>query len=283
MVHRHLGSARITYPTGVKVSPVDPMTSANLPRELRLVPGVVSRPVRIGAMTAEQHIAQFMMQASGDAYQAATLAALARMGDPLNLALRNAEHALFSRSVLQKLGPVLGRGVVATSVPLYSAAKAIGQPFGAFKGATAPSWQEVQYGLQPLFPQKSTITGYASVGVWPGAVSATAADCMAYIATHGGAGHPGTGCKAVYSNGTSGPLIPYSPTTARLHGVGYYPNLGQDAGAAAGYLPASLSGVPTWVWWVAGYGVLALLLGGVFYGAPKRRQPAVRTVTRTTY
>ena len=50
MVHSHIGTAQITYPVGVKVSPADPMTSANLPLELRMVPGVVSRPVRIGAM-----------------------------------------------------------------------------------------------------------------------------------------------------------------------------------------------------------------------------------------
>jgi hypothetical protein len=52
MVHSHLGSAAITYPRGVTVSSADPMTSANLPARLRLVPGGVSRPVRIGDVDA---------------------------------------------------------------------------------------------------------------------------------------------------------------------------------------------------------------------------------------
>jgi hypothetical protein len=49
MVHRGIGTARITYPTTVKLSPADPMTSANIPAALLRVPGVVSHPVRIGA------------------------------------------------------------------------------------------------------------------------------------------------------------------------------------------------------------------------------------------
>lgn len=50
MVHPHLGSARITYPRGVTVSSADPMTTGALPPRLLAVPGVVSRPIRIGAM-----------------------------------------------------------------------------------------------------------------------------------------------------------------------------------------------------------------------------------------
>ncbi len=284
MVHRDIGSARITYPTGVKVSPVDPMTSANLPRELRVVPGVVSRPIRLGAgkITASQHIAQFLAQANGDAYQAATLATLARMRDPHNIPLRNAEHALFSQYAIKRLGPVLGRAVVASAVPAYSLAKVLGRPIGFFKGATPPSWQEVQYGLQPIVSSVPalTITGYATVGTWPGAVLSTPGDCNAYLGTHGG----GKGCQAVYSNGTLGPVIPYTAPSGGLSGVDYYPNLGQDAGAAPGYWPASVSGVPTWVWWVGSAGLIALLLGGGFFATGAARQrPRVRTVTRTTY
>ncbi len=303
MVHRDIGSARITYPTGVKVSPVDPMTSANLPRELRMVPGVVSRPIRIGVRPAtgwaaspasEQLIQQFLAQTGGDPLLAFGAANTARRADPQNRALRNAEHALFSNYLKDWLGPGFGHAAVAAS-PAYSGLKFIGKPFGFFKQATPPSWREVQYGLRPLFgpmaapaepiapapvapiPVAPAITSYVTVGTWPGAMVATEAQCQAYLSTHGGTG----GCKAVYSDGSSGPLIPYTAPSAGLSGVGYYPNLGQDAGGA--YLPASFSSVPTWVWW-AGAGVVALLIGGLIIGgrrAPAR--PRVRTVTRTTF
>lgn len=278
MVHRHLGSARITYPTGVTVSPADPVTTAILPRDVLVIPGTVSRPVRLGAppshLTADQYIQHFLAQA-GDAYEAATLATMARMADPLNTELRNAEHALFSRYVVHTLGPVAGRAVVAAAVPLYSLAKAVGQPVGAFKGATAPSWREVQYGLKPLLPAAPSVTGYATVGVWPGAVLASPSQCAAYITAHGGQGS----CRAVYSNGTYGPVLSLAQT-ARLHGVGYYPNLGQDASAASSYLPA---GVPSWVWYVAIGGVAYVILYALLFRGHGKSAPRVRTVTRTTY
>lgn len=286
MVHRGLGSARITYPTTVQLSPADPMTSASLPPRLLAVPGVVSRPIRLsGVQQSEAALIALMQQ---------------RMANPTDLGLRDREHAAFSQYLIDKLGPVLGRAVVATSVPMYSGGKLIIQSMGGMKGATPPSFREIAAGLRPLVKAGPTITSYQTVGVWPGAVVSTAAQCAAYLATHGGG--PGSGCRPLYSDGTTGPVTPYvpvQPSTApnvlkapfSIHPMarpgyrlapgrlGYYPNLGQYGDATG----APAGGIPTWVWWVAGYGALALLLGGFFYGTPARRQPSVRTVTRTTY
>lgn len=267
MVHRGLGQARITYPRTVQLSPADPMTSASLPSALLRLPGSVSRPVRLGysLQDAEQHLIALVQ---------------AREVNPRDLALRDAEHEALSRYVIAKYGPVTGRMMVASFVPVYSAGKLILKPLGGYKGATPPSFREVAAGLRPLVTLAPTITGYQTVGVWPGAVLATGAQCAAYLATHGGG--PGSGCRAVYSNGTLGPLMyapAPTPTTkmARLRGLGYYPNLGQAVTVGAG------PSIPTWVWWVAA-GAAALLVGGLFFGGPSpRRQPAVRTVTRTTY
>lgn len=74
-----------------------------------------------------------------------------RNEDPMNLGLRDQEHAAFSKHVLDTLGPILGPAVVAASVPAYSAAKAIAQPLGMMKGATPPSFGEVKAGLSPLW------------------------------------------------------------------------------------------------------------------------------------
>lgn len=71
----------------------------------------------------------------------------------MNLGLRDQEHAAFSRYLLHQLGPVLGTGVVAASVPAYSAVKAVAQPLGMMKGATPASMQEVKAGLSPITPQ----------------------------------------------------------------------------------------------------------------------------------
>lgn len=73
-----------------------------------------------------------------------------RDANPMDLNLRDQEHAAFSRYMLNQLGPLLGPAVVATSVPAYSAAKAVAQPLGMMQGATPASLREVQAGLSPL-------------------------------------------------------------------------------------------------------------------------------------
>lgn len=81
---------------------------------------------------------------------------------PMDLGLRDQEHAAFSRYVLDRLGPLLGPAVVATSVPAYSATKAVAQPLGMMQGATPASVGEVKAGLAPLaelqnYPQLYTL------------------------------------------------------------------------------------------------------------------------------
>lgn len=85
-----------------------------------------------------------------------------RSGAPMDLGLRDQEHAAFSKYVLDRLGPLLGPAVVATSVPAYSAAKGGAQAMGMMKDATPASLQEVKAGLSPLaqlqnYPQLYTL------------------------------------------------------------------------------------------------------------------------------
>jgi len=75
-----------------------------------------------------------------------------RQAQPMDLALRDEEHAAFSRYMLDKLGPVLGPLVIGTSVPAYSGIKGAVQAMGGMQDATPASLQEVRAGLQPLWP-----------------------------------------------------------------------------------------------------------------------------------
>lgn len=103
--------------------------------------------------SAADLIQHYLTKSKGDPTMALINVMQDRQNNPTDLALRNTEHALFSAHVMKQLGPGLGTAVVGASVPAYSAAKAVGQPFGAFRGATPPSLQEVQYGLWPLLRQ----------------------------------------------------------------------------------------------------------------------------------
>jgi hypothetical protein len=109
-------------------------------------------------------IQRYLNGAGGRVVDAAPAATADRMADPMNLPLRNAEHALFSQSVIDQLGPIVGRAVAGTAVPAYSAAKAVAQalptPVGQaidriapFKlaGATPPSLDEIRWGLRPVW------------------------------------------------------------------------------------------------------------------------------------
>jgi hypothetical protein len=82
-----------------------------------------------------------------------------RFSDPMNLNLRDQEHAAFSQMLLHRLGPILGPAVVMSSVPAYSAAKGGAQSMGMMQNATPASFREVRAGLSPLWggqigPQK---------------------------------------------------------------------------------------------------------------------------------
>jgi hypothetical protein len=74
-----------------------------------------------------------------------------RSANPTDLGLRDQEHAAFSRYLLERLGPLLGGGVVAAGVPAYSAVKGARQMVGGMKDATPASFGEVKAGLSPLW------------------------------------------------------------------------------------------------------------------------------------
>lgn len=80
-----------------------------------------------------------------------------RTANPQDLALRDAEHAAFSRYLMSSLGPVLGPAVVATSVPAYSAVKGVAQAMGGMQDSTPASLREVHAGLTPLYQQLYTL------------------------------------------------------------------------------------------------------------------------------
>lgn len=92
----------------------------------------------------------------------AAQALAARSADPQNLDLRDREHALFSKYILDQYGPQLGSLIVGAAAPTYSGVKALAQSnpqLGALLGkmsgqdltqATPASWREVQAGLSPV-------------------------------------------------------------------------------------------------------------------------------------
>jgi hypothetical protein len=110
---------------------------------------------------------QVMNPGAEDAFHAAKaargIADTGKTGFLRNLNLRDAEHALFSRQLLEQYGPVLGRLMVATAVPGYSANKVIQQTYPSIGGlarflsgmdlrqASPPDLQELYWGLRPLF------------------------------------------------------------------------------------------------------------------------------------
>jgi hypothetical protein len=114
-----------------------------------------------GAQPAEHPLAAMVRaylgqaRARADQHAAAPDAAVIslinqRSDDPMNLGLRDQEHAAFSRYLLDQLGPILGPAVVGAAVPAYSAAKGGAQSLGLMKDATPASWHEVLAGLAPL-------------------------------------------------------------------------------------------------------------------------------------
>jgi len=156
-------------PMGARVA----MQPAGFPWGRYMAPVPPADYVGLGALGQGYHLV------SGEAELIALMQQ--RMENPHDLALRDAEHEAFSRLMLRKLGPVLGRAVVATSVPVYTAGKLFVKSVGGMKGATPPSVREIVAGLRPLW-----ITEYQTFGVWPGARLATMAQCQAYLKSHGG-------------------------------------------------------------------------------------------------
>ena len=120
---------------------------------------------------------KYLTGAGGRAADATAAATADRMSNPLDPNLRNAEHALFSQSIIDRLGPVAGRAVVGAAVPAYTGAKAVAQALPApvgqaidrvspfpLAGATKPDMSEVKWGLRPVWgsvaPAESTDSPY---------------------------------------------------------------------------------------------------------------------------
>lgn len=123
----------------------------------------------LNAPETEQQIARLMGAHGGDAAKA-HLASYMERGAPEgknDRGLRNAEHALFAQSIIDKLGPVAGRTALAGAVPGYTAVKALAQnsppgyaralemltrfPLTRESGASAPGLDELYWGLRPVF------------------------------------------------------------------------------------------------------------------------------------
>lgn len=124
---------------------MDDQIKAGAPSEVRPVNDVIWNPsgskelVPKAPGRSEQELIDLMIQ---------------RENDPQNLDLRDQEHAAFSRYVIDTLGPVAGRAVVAAGVPVYSGFKAGIQAAGGMKKATPASMREVLAGLKPLWERR---------------------------------------------------------------------------------------------------------------------------------
>ena len=117
--------------------------------------------------STEDYINQFQ-EGSPDSWRAFENAKASRQASDAgkttgrDLALRDAEHALFAQSMVDR-APVTGRLGLLAGVPAYSAAKYIAQngPGTAplvqkltgtdLRGSTAPSLSELYWGLRPVF------------------------------------------------------------------------------------------------------------------------------------
>jgi len=125
----------------------------------------------LNPQSTEEWIKHFQLTNPGpdteDAFRAAQAtrqAADAGKADPRqrDLNLRDAEHALFSQTMVDQ-SPVLGRLQTLVTVPGYSAAKTLQQSYPAtaplikaitgmdFSGSTRPDLRELYWGMRPVF------------------------------------------------------------------------------------------------------------------------------------
>ena len=93
----------------------------------------------------------------------------ARQGNRRDLDLRDQEHTLFARDMIERLGPVLGRLVLGVAAPGYSGAKVMAQnygvdPFGLAQ-STPPDFRELWAGLRPVFEGLGPAQAEAGMGV----------------------------------------------------------------------------------------------------------------------
>ena len=93
--------------------------------------------------------------------------------DPSNRALTAREHDAFSRSLMERFGPVAGRAMVAGTIPAWQGAKAVTQGIGSVvpgsmefmdrwfpeglqpQRGSAPGWDQLMTGLRPIWDQSA--------------------------------------------------------------------------------------------------------------------------------
>lgn len=141
--------------------PPDDDSQAEGPTLPPMAPGGPEIPPRVdpGEDPAAQLIRLHLIRNKGNVNDAVAAALAERLDHPTDLTKRNAEHALFSQMLMNRLGPL---GPLAT--PLYSGAKALAQaapaPIGRaidrisplpLAAATRPDLNEVKWGLSPLW------------------------------------------------------------------------------------------------------------------------------------
>lgn len=107
-------------------------------------------------------IQSFLDKAGGNSLDAYNASFLARENGDNRDEIRNSEHYLFARDA-SATNPLLAVPI-GLATPLYSAAKAIGQPFGAYKDATPPSLGEVYWGLKGVLDGLKQAVGWGGGG-----------------------------------------------------------------------------------------------------------------------
>lgn len=124
-------------------------------------------------------------------------ASIARMSDPLNTALADAEHNAFSQSVVDQFGPA-GRAMMLVAPSLYGAAKgfahsvpgigpAFGNAFNSLTGlninaATPTSFGQIYSGMKPALPSNQMESMFQN-----------SLDSMGMVNTGAGSGRSSTG------------------------------------------------------------------------------------------
>ena len=114
--------------------------------------------------TPQDYIHQALTASYGEPEDAFRLLMTQRAHEPQNPALRDAEHALFSHTIISQHG-LMGALVLALATPAYSGMKwGMNQlppqlartlnpavPYSPYGQASSPSWNEVKWGLAPFW------------------------------------------------------------------------------------------------------------------------------------
>lgn len=110
--------------------------------------------------------------------QLETLRGQIPMTDPMQLMLRDWHHQAFTRGIMERFGPVLGRMIAGSGIPLWQVMKMLSQNVPGGRQAsqylpqslqphlgTPPTWGQLGTGLRPLL---SRLPSPSQVPVPPG-------------------------------------------------------------------------------------------------------------------